>query len=140
MVNYTSLFENLIINDVKHWRTLDVIEQNEIKEDEGWCGVIHLHEIKWVRKSTDYEIDSATVDMYLGPFKETNEVAKERTDHRAMMEELKFWENFEALKNRACDEEGSRRWCFRKEKESQLFFGFTRKNNVWSDTSCTLNS
>merc|ERR1719317_638046 len=84
----------------------------------------------------------AQVNLYVTPFNETNPRAKDTgfTDHRVMMEGLSLWEKFEKLKLRACDEKGNRRPNFDVRKETELFYGFTRKNDVWFSTSCTLNS
>merc|ERR1719233_2799446 len=57
-----------------------------------------------------------------------------------MMEELQLWKKFEQLKSRACDEKGKRRRDFDVTAEKELFYGFTRKDNIWCSTSCTLNS
>merc|ERR1719184_624469 len=57
-----------------------------------------------------------------------------------MMEGLQLWKKFEDFKSRACDEKGKRRHDFDVTKEKELFYGFTRKDDVWFSTSCTLNS
>ena len=56
------------------------------------------------------------------------------------MEGLQLWEKFEKLKGRACDEDGKRRPGFDVSAETELFYGFTRKDDRWFSTSCTLNS
>ena len=102
--------------------------------------VVHLHDITW--RSFSLSVGGAEADLYVSPFDETNVKGKKigATDHRVMMEDLGFWKKFEKLKLRACDKEGKRREAFNVRGESELFYGFTRKNGVWYATSCTLNS
>ena len=49
---------------------------------------------------------SATVDLFVTAFTETNPVGKRTgaTDHRVMMEDIGLWERFLSLKSRACNE------------------------------------
>ena len=90
----------------------------------------------------------ADVNLHVTPFSETNVDAKRTgfTDHKVMMRGLSLWKKFEGLKLRACDKDGKLRKHgtgpdeFDVTKESDIFYGFTRKNDVWYSTSCTLNS
>jgi len=106
--------------------------------------VAHVYDIHW--KSSHNKNNSvvykATVDIFLTPFKELNEEAKrnDSTEHRLMMVELKLWEKFQDLRFRACHRDGKHRKSFDVTREKELFYGFTRKNNKWYSTSCTLNS
>ena len=124
------------------------ISEGDIAQGVAYCGVLHVHNIKWrknviqVDSRGDQKVSSATIDIYLVPFSETKKKKDEYniTDHRIMMEELKLWSRFEALKHRACDNKGNCRKDFLVENEIELFYGITRKDNVWFGTSCTLNS
>ena len=124
------------------------ISEGDIAQGVAYCGVLHVHDIYWkknlvnVHTRGDQTVSSATIDIYLVPFSETEKKKDEEniTDHRVMMEELKLWNKFEALKLRACDSEGECRMEYQVEDEIELFYGITRKDNIWFGTSCTLNS
>ena len=85
MTDYTSMVDQLFINEAVHWKTFEMIQPGEIKPGEGWCGVVYLHDIKWKEQMDDY-IASANVNLYLAPFKGANEEITEKTFHRRMME------------------------------------------------------
>jgi len=129
---------DMYFSEIRHHRTKQVLVDGDIKKGAGYCGVLHIWKIKWdgpwPRK--------AHVNLYVSPFEETSPQAKKTgfTNHRVMMEELQLWEKFEKLKNRACDKQGKRRRDFDDTAENELFYGFTRKDDNWFSTSCTLNS
>jgi len=139
MARYYDQFMALGFSEIKHHQTKKILAEGDIVEGDEYCGVVHIHNIKWGRPSNVYE---ATANLYLTPFAEINPIAEKSgfTDSRVMMEGLSLWEKFERLKLRACDEKGYRRPDFDVTKESELFFGFARKNNIWYSTSVTLNS
>ena len=145
MAYYPATFDNLNLSKVKHHRTKEVLEVGDVKKGKGYCGVVHVRNIQWESR---YSVHSANVELYCTSFEETNALSKETgsTDHRVMMEGLSLWKKFEGLKLRACDKDGKRRQHgqgpdqFDVTKEDELFYGFTRKNDVWYSTSCTLNS
>jgi len=139
MAHYYDIFGALDFSEIRHHQTKEVLAAGDVVEGDEYCGVVQIQNIKWLLPSKVYE---ATVNLYLTPFAETNPIAKKTgfTDSRVMMEGLSFWEKFEKFKLRACDEKGYRRPDFDVTKESELFFGFARKNNIWYSTSVTLNS
>jgi len=140
MAKYNTPFYKLSLHfgEMRHFRTKKVFEEGDIKEGEGYVGVVHLIDVGW----KDFYIDWCWVDIWLATHKETNPESKRTgfTDHRVMMQELMLWEKFESFKSRAFDKDGNRYPWFDVTEEEELFYGFTRKNNLWSDTSCTLNS
>lgn len=123
--------------------TKEILKEGDILEDEGYIGVVYVHDITWKEsEEAADDIQSATVDVYLAPISETNikKSLSSITDHRVIMEDLNLWSKFEKLLARACNEDGRNRLDFRFEEEKELFYGFTRKYNQWYCTSCTLNS
>jgi len=126
------------------------IVNGDLVMDEAYCGVLHLRDIKWrwvkiAIATEELIVKSAIVDLYLAPIKETKKIQGKRdvTHHRVIMEELKLWESYVALKSRASDKEGLFHKDFhefRVKNEKETFYGFTRKQNNWFGTSCTLNS
>lgn len=144
MANYDAYFNDLIFSQVKHHRTGASLQPGDIKSGDGQCGVVHLHDIEWKASSNKYNsvVYKAKVDLWLTPFRETNEEASKSksTDHRLIMEELKLWERFQDLCSRACHRDGRNRGSFDVTHEGELFYGFTRKGDKWFSTSCTLNS
>jgi len=117
------------------------LEVGDVKQGERYCGVVILHNMTW----TEDKITNAYFDIYLAPLSKTNILAENNghSDHRVMMEELSLWKKFEKFKLRASDNEGNRNEKFMAEgvkEETELFYGFTRTNDFWKPTSCTLNS
>ena len=147
MAVYLCPFEDLTLGGIWDLKKKPISE-GDIAQGVAYCGVLHVHDINWKKNLVHVDlfgnqtVSSATIDIYLVPFAETKKKKDEYniTDHRIMMEELKLWNRFEALKLRACDNEGKCRKDFQVENEAELFYGVTRKDNVWFGTSCTLNS
>ena len=106
MADYFGSFDGLKFSEVKHHGTKDVLEEGDIKEGEGYCGVVHVHDIVWDKKYGF--VDRAKVELYCTSFEETNVLSTKSgsTDHRVMMEGLSLWKKFEGLKLRACDKDG----------------------------------
>jgi len=98
-----------------------------------------MYNIKWGSTGGGWTVNSATVDLYVAPFCLKSEEDSDNTYHKVMMQKLQFWERFEKLKNRVCTAGGKHRTDFCAEDEDELFYGFTRKNEIWYSTSCTLN-
>jgi len=132
-------FYDLRFRKVKHYLTKSTLREGDIKEDDQYFGVAHVHNIK--RYTYVGSVFGAEVDLYVAPFRQTNPLAKKTgiTHHRVMMEGLSLWRKFEGLKQRACDNKGNPSNNFHVEREPELFYGFERKNNVWYSTSSTLN-
>jgi len=143
MAEYYTIFDNLTFGEIKHFITKRLIQVGDIKEDEGYCGVAHVYDIEWFENSGRFDLDEAKVDLYIAPFLETNPEMKMNgpgpSDHKVVMKKLKLWDSFENFKRRVCDQRGNIRPNFRVEKETELFYGFTRKDKVWYSTSCSLN-
>jgi len=139
MASYYDHFMPLDFSEIRHHQTKEILAEGDIVAGDEYCGIVHIQNINWGHSSNVYK---ATANLYLAPVAETNLIAKKTgvTDSRVMMEGLSFWEKFEKFKLRACDEKGYRRPDFNVAKESELFFGFARKNNIWYSTSVTLNS
>jgi len=140
MAEYDSDFDRngLLFTKPTHYKTKKIFEKGDFKDGVGYVGVVHVHHIE----PMPFGIRKALVTVWVAPCKETNLLGKEAgiTDHRVLMEELELWDKFEKLKSRACNDEGKHRFGFSAKREQELFYGFTRKNNVWYSTSCTLNS
>ena len=138
MADLLAKFNGLTVTLPRHHVTKKVLRVGDVKKDEPHCGVAHLRDIQY----HGGDVKTATVDLYVTAFGETNPIGKATgvTDHRVMMEKLGFWKTFEDIKGRARDEKGEFNLNFDVTREPELFYGFTRKKNVWYSTSCTLNS
>ena len=85
MADFLTDFHGLKFSGVKHHRTKKVLKKGDIKEAEGYCGVVHVHNIHWSKDSYGkVMVASADVDLYCTPFEETNVLSRETgsTDHR----------------------------------------------------------
>ena len=114
MAVYLCDFQDLTLGGIWDLKK-KAISEGDIAQGVAYCGVLHVHDINWKKNlyqahmCGDQTVSSATIDIYLVPFSETKKKNEENniTDHRVMMEELKLWNKFEALKLRACDNKGN---------------------------------
>ena len=138
MAIHRTRFAGLAFSLIRDNLEKKVLQDGDIKMDKGYCGVAHLQNIDW----DGVNVRSAKIQLYVTAFSATNPRGKQigATDHRVMMEDLGFWDAFQLLKKRACNEEGMYRPDFDVSGETHLFYGFTSKDNMWCNTSCTLNS
>lgn len=145
MSTYYSKLNQFSVSKPKHWRTKNILDAGDIKEDEMYCGVAHVHHIKWSAHGSA-NVDSAMVDLWLAPISETNQVRpREWTAGRVMMEDLSLWDCFSKIKMRLYDMNMNRYQTtpltsFDVKKVTESFYGFERKDNNWNCVSLTLNS
>jgi len=111
----------------------------DITENDVVFGVVHLTDIIW--NYNDDSIAYANMELFLAPFEWTNAKAKEKgyTDHQVMMQEMGLWERFENLKVLALNKAEEKWDKFNVKDQRELFYGFTRENNIWYSKSSTLN-
>jgi len=138
-ITYYTGFSGLKINEVRHYRTRQIVRVGDIQQGKIHFGVVHLRNVKWF---IDGSVSSAEVDLYIAFVEDTKEmkIKEPYTDQKVMAIEMSMWEPFRGLMCRARDEDGKIREHFDVTQEHELWFAFTRKNDLWYPTSGTFNS
>lgn len=144
MAHWSTFVVDIKVNKIWEQFPIRILKEGDIKKDVNYCGLIRMYYIKWHQLNNIQEILSAVVDLYVAPFSKIASKKKQSgwtcTAHKAMLLELCMWDNFENFIGRVRDTDGNLRSDYDITKESELFYGFLRRDNSWIGNSCTLNS